>query len=139
MDTVGRHPIPQLLGVLNRQAGKILVRLAAGDLPEVFPELLLRVRAGNIIGGSPVHITNVTGVAAVTAAKILGGTLQHKHSRAGPSRRNGGAEPRIAAANNQHVERLRESVHSHLNPSVQRRGSFLSSIGMAEEHTNICA
>src|SRR6266536_320341 len=111
MDTVGGHPIPQLLGVLNRQAGETLVRLASGYLPEVFPKLLLRVRAGNIIGGSAVHITNVTGVAAVAAAKILGGALQYKHSRAGPSRRNGGAEPRIAAANNQHVEGLCRVPH----------------------------
>src|SRR6266699_3050101 len=98
MDTVGGHPIPQLLGVLNRQSGKTLVRLAAGDLPEVFPEFLLAVRAGDVRRRRLMHVTNIAGVAAVAAAKVLGGALQHKHSRAGPSRRNGGAEPRIAAA-----------------------------------------
>ncbi len=51
-DAVGRNPIAEFLGVLNCQSRQKLVSFPSGHLPEVLPKLLLRIRAGNIIGGS---------------------------------------------------------------------------------------
>ena len=85
-DAVGGHPIAKLLRVLNRQAGETFVRLAAGHLPEIFPELLLAVRAGDVRRRRLVHVADVAGVAAVAAAKILGGAFEHEHPCAGASR-----------------------------------------------------
>ena len=115
-DAVGRHPIAQFFGVLNRQAGETLVRLASGDLPEVLPELLLRVCAGDIIGRSPVHVTNVTGVAAVTAAKILGRAFQHR-TRAPPRRAVMAAHsPALPPPTTSTSKGCVSTVHPHLNP-----------------------
>ena len=64
------------------------------------------------------HVTNVAGVATVAAAKILGGAFQHEHLGAGPSSHYRGAEPGIAAANNQHVKGLCETAHACLKDCV---------------------
>ena len=82
---VGRHPIAQFLGVLNRQAGETLVGLASGHLPEILPELLLAVGAGDVRRRRLMHVADVAGVAAVAAAKVLDRAFEHEHSRAGAS------------------------------------------------------
>ena len=110
-DAVRGHPVSEVFGGLNRQAGEKLVRLPSRYLTQILPKLLLTVTAGDVIRGRLVHVADIPRVAAVAAAEVLRGAFEHEHSRAGASRGDRGAKPGVASADNEHVERSRQACH----------------------------
>ena len=110
-DAVRGHPVSEVFGGLNRQAGEKLVRLPSRYLTQILPKLLLTVTAGDVIRGRLVHVADIPRVAAVAAAEVLRGAFEHEHSRAGASRGNRGAKPGVATTNDEHVERLSQACH----------------------------
>src|SRR5262249_7408715 len=97
------HPGAQIRRSADGEPGERLVRLPAGDAPEVVPEFLLQVLPRHDCVRASVDVAQVARMAAVAAAKIPRSGLEDQHARAGFPRRDGRAQPRIAAAGHQDV------------------------------------
>jgi hypothetical protein len=85
------HPRQVLRGIAYGAPREALIGEAAGDLEQVVPVLVLRVRVRHGRHGARVHRAHVARVPAVAAAHGLGRRLDDRHARARFTRGNGGA------------------------------------------------
>ena len=98
------HPAAAARGLANRQPRQLFVGLAAGDLEQVLPILLLRVSAGQHILRRLVHAAQIARVAGVATAPFTRRRLQQQHAGARLACHQRGTQRGIAAANDQYID-----------------------------------
>ena len=101
------HPVTHVVGTADNDAGHGFDRVALGHAQKVLIALFFGVGAGQKAVGRRMDVPDVTRVAAVAPAEMLGRRFQHKHTRAFLAGGNGRAQRRIAAANDEHIHLLR--------------------------------
>lgn len=99
------HPGQAVFGSPDRQPGKTLVGLSAGDLQKVFEIFLLRIVIDQRPERAGMHAAEVAGVPGVATAIGLWRGLKDDDGRALFRSGDGGAQRGVAAADNRYVIR----------------------------------
>ena len=104
----------------DRQAGEVLVGLAACHAQQILPVFLFGIGVGQDRSRADVHGAEVARVPAVAAAEGSWGMFQQQHAAAGLSCRDRGTQGGIAAAHDENVEHSRQIKHELARRKLER-------------------